>query len=79
MVRSAAELTQNVGTMGGSHGQSQILDTKGHVLTKGPIFGETLLVQELDLSQDALCVDEVVKSVGYFLNGNLSPCNFVDG
>ena len=51
MVRSAAELTQNVGTMGGSHGQSQILDTKGHVLTKGPIFGETLLVQELDLSQ----------------------------
>eukprot|EP01045_Picozoa_sp_COSAG04_P007525 COSAG04_NODE_395_length_15045_cov_3.712231_14_plen_56_part_00 len=37
--------------MGGSHGQSQILDTKGHVLTKGPIFGETLLVQELDLSQ----------------------------
>ena len=51
MVRSAAELTQNVGTMGGSHGQSQILDTKGHVLTKGPIFGEMLLVQELDLSQ----------------------------
>ena len=51
MVCSAAELTQNVGTMGGSHGQSQILDTKGHVLTKGPIFGETPLVQELDLSQ----------------------------
>ncbi len=52
---NAAELNENTGTLGGSHGESKIVDPKGHVLQKAGIFVETLLVQDLDLTQAPGC------------------------
>ena len=50
---NAALLPQNVGTMGGSHGQSHITDDVGHVLARGPLFGEALLVETVELAHAA--------------------------
>ena len=47
---NAALLPQNVGTMGGSHGESHIVDKLGHVLQRGPLFGEALLVQSVEVA-----------------------------
>jgi predicted amidohydrolase len=48
---NAAEMVENVGTMGGSHGESKIVDTLGHMIAKGPVYGETLLVATLNLAE----------------------------
>ena len=62
--------------MGGSHGQSRVVDPGGRVLEQARVFGQQLLIHDLDLG---LCVPQKRKMPMAGVNSKLFGAMWAEG